>query len=142
MSRRKKLIIAAVLVAVMVVGIVGGVALAADNGNDSEPEAKHEALLNRVFEIYLENTGVAIDQEALKDAFAQARSEMQAKALETRLQSLVEEGKITQAQADEYLDWWQEKPDVPFGFGFGGPGGFRAMVRMHDFGWPCTAPKN
>jgi len=141
MSRRKKLIIAAVLVAVMVAGIVGGVTLSADNGNDSEPEAKYEALLNRVFEIYQENTGVAIDQEALKDAFVQARSEMQAQALETRLQSLVDEGKITQAQADEYLDWWQARPDVLFEFGFGGPGGFRAMVKMHGFAWPCIPPE-
>ena len=137
MWRSKKLIIVAVLTAMMLTGIIGGVALAADNGDDSEPEAKYEALLDRVCEIYQENTGVTIDQEALKDAFAQAQSEMQTEALETWLQSLVEEGEITQAQADEYLDWWQAKPDVSFGFGFGGRGGFRGMSGprgMRSFG--------
>ena len=144
MWRSKKLIIVAVLAALMLAGTIGGVALAADNGDDSEPEARYEALLNRVCEIYQEKTGVAIDQEALKDAFAQTQSEMQTEALETWLQSLVEEGEITQAQADEYLDWWQAKPDVSFGFGFGGRGGFRGMGGprgMRGFGWPC-APQN
>ena len=141
MWRSKKLIIAVVLATVLVVGSIGGVVLAS-NGDEIEPEAQHEALLDRVCEIYQENTGVAIDQEALKDAFAQAQSEMQTEALETWLQSLVEEGEITQAQADEYLDWWQAKPDVSFGFGFGGRGGFRGMGGMRGFGWPCVPQNN
>ncbi len=125
----------------MLAGGIGGVVLATDNGNDVEPETKYEALLDRVYEIYQENTGVAIDREALKDAFTQAQSELQAEALETRLQSLVEDGAITQAQADDYLNWWQAKPDVTFGFGFGSRGGFRGMGGprgMGSFGWPCA----
>ena len=139
MWRSKKLIIVAVLTAVMLAGTIGGVALAADNGDDSEPEAKYEALLTRVCEIYQEKTGVAIDQEALKDAFTQAQSGMRFEALENYLQSLVEQDKITQEQADDYLGWWQGRPDVPAEFGFGGRGGFRGMDRphrMHSFGWP------
>ena len=141
MWRKKKLIAIAVLAAVMLAGTIGGVALAADNGDDSEPEAKYEALLNRVCEIYQEKAGVTIDQEALKNAFAQAQSETQNEALETWLQSLVEQEKITQAQADDYLGWWQVRPDVPAEFGFGGRGGFRGMGGprgMHSFGWPCA----
>jgi len=141
MWRNKKFIIVAVLVAVILSGTIGGVVLAT-NSDEIEPEAQHEALLDRVCEIYQENTGVAIDQEALKDAFAQAQSEMQIEALETWLQSLVEEGEITQAQADEYLDWWQAKPDVSFRFGFGGRGGFRGMGGMRGFGWPCVPQNN
>jgi len=139
MWRSKKLIFAVVLAVVMLAGSIGGVVLATDNGDDDDPEAKYETLLDRVYEIYQQNTGVAIDQEALKDAFTQARSEVQAEVLEARMQSLVEEGKITQEQADEYLDWWQAKPDVSFRFGFGGHGGFHGMGgprRMHGFGWP------
>ena len=139
MWRSKKLIIAAVLAAVMLTGSIGGVILATDNGDDGEPEAKYESLLDRVGEIYQENTGVAIDQEALKDAFAQARSEMQIEAVENYLQSLVEQDKITQEQADDYLGWWQARPDVPARFSFGGHGGFRGMGGprgMHSFGWP------
>lgn len=82
MWRSKKFIIVAVLAAVMLVGTISGVVIAADNGDDSEPEAKYEALLDRVCEIYQEKTGVTINQQALKDAFAQAQSEMQTEALE------------------------------------------------------------
>ena len=141
MWRSKKLIIAAVLAAVMLTGSIGGVILATDNGDDGEPDAKYETLLNRISEIYQENTGVAIDQEALKDAFAQARSEMQIEAVENYLQSLVEQDKITQEQADGYLEWWQARPDVTAGFGFGGRGEFRGMGGPHGmrgFGWPCA----
>jgi len=141
MWRSKKFIIVAVLAAVMLVGTISGVVVAADNGDDSEPEARYEALLNRVCEIYQEKTGVTIDQEALKDAFAQAQSEMQTEALGNYLQSLVEQDKITQEQADDYLEWWQGRPDVPARFGFGDRGGFRGMGGprgMRSFGWPCA----
>jgi len=141
MWRKKKLIAIAVLAAVMLAGTIGGVALAADNGDDSEPEAKYETLLNRVCEIYQEKTGVAIDQVALKDAFTQTQSEMQTGALENYLQSLVEQDKITQEQADDYLEWWQVRPDIPARFGFGGRGGVRGMGGprgMRGFSWPCA----
>ena len=141
MWRKKKLIAIAVLAAMMLAATTGGVALAADNSDDSEPEAKYEELLNRVCEIYQEKTGVAIDQVKLKDAFDQAQNEMQARALEDYLAFLVEQDKITQQQADDYLGWLQERPDVPAGFSFGGPGRFRGMggpQGMHGFGWPCA----
>ena len=102
MWRSKKFIIVVVLVAVILSGTIGGVVLAT-NGGEIEPEAQHEALLDRVCEIYQENTGVAIDQEALKNAFAQAQDEMRTEALENYLRSLVEQNKITQEQADDYL---------------------------------------
>ena len=126
MWRSKKFIVIA-LAAVLLVGSAVGVVLAADNGDEdgSPPEARHEALLDRVSEIYQENTGIAIDPQQLKDAFAQAQSEMLEEALGSRLQYLVEQGKITQGEADQYLEWWQSKPDVPPRFGFRGHGGHR-----------------
>jgi hypothetical protein len=75
-----------------------------------------------VCEIYQENTGVAIDPQQLKDAFVQAQDEMELNALESRLQSLVDQGRITQEEADQYLEWWKSKPDVPFGLGSCIPG--------------------
>ena len=125
MLRRKKLVMVAVLATAVLAGSIGGAVLAADNGEDSSPEAAIGALVDRVCAIYEEKTGVAIDQEALKDAFDQAQSEMRSEALERWLQSLVAEGKITQEQAEEYLQWQQAKPDVPFGSGLNGRGGFR-----------------
>jgi len=139
MWRSKKFIVIAVLAAVVLAGSIGGIVLAADNGDASQPGAKHGALLDRVFEIYEQKTGVAIDQEALKDAFAQARSEMQAAAMEARLAKMVENGVIDETQAEELQEWWQSRPDdVPFGPGLRGPGGFRGMGGMRGFGGPCA----
>jgi hypothetical protein len=134
MWRSKKFIIIAVLAAVLLAGSIGGVALAVGNGDDSQPKAPGEDLLARVCTIYQQKTSVAIDQAALKDAFTQARSEMQKEWEQARLQDLVKQGKITQNQADKYLNWWQSKPDVPFGFGFRGHGGFPGK------GGPCAPP--
>ena len=138
MWRRKKFVIIA-LATVLVVGSTVGVVLATDNGEEQESPARdgYPALLERVCAIYEENTGTPIDPEALKDAFAQAQSEMQAEVMQNRLQNLVEQGEITQEQADQYLEWWQSRPDVPIGFGFRGHGGFRAMGGPHGWGGPC-----
>jgi hypothetical protein len=117
MRRSKKFIMVTALAAVVLVSSITGVVLA-QNGDYSQPEARHEALLERVCEIYQQNTGVAIDSEALKDAFAQARSEMRAEALQNRLQALVDEGTITQDEADQWTEWWESKPDDPVRFRF------------------------
>jgi len=139
MWRSKKFILITVLAAVVLAGSIGGIVLAADNGDASQPGAKYGALLDRVFEIYEQKTGVAIDQEALKDAFAQARSEMQAAAMAARLAKMVENGVIDETQAEELQEWWQSRPDdVPFGPGLRGPGGFRGMGGMRGFGGPCA----
>ena len=121
MWRRKKFIVAVVLATVVLVGGVGGVVLAQDrNEGKNQPQAQRAALLNRVCAIYEENTGTTIDPQELKDAFAQAQSEMRTEALQNRLQNLVAQEKISQEGADQYLEWWQSKPDVPVKFGFKG----------------------
>jgi len=137
MWRGKKVMVIA-LAALLLVGSSVGVVLAADNGDEagSPPEAQHWALLDRVCEIYEENTGTTIDQQALQDAFAQARSEIQAEAMQNRLANLVDKGRITQDEADQYLEWWQSRPDVAVGFGFRGRGGFRGMGGPLGWGGP------
>jgi len=119
--RNKKIIIGSVLVAVALLEGSIGVLLAQEDGEGA-------TLLDRVGAIYQQLTSNTLDQEALKDAFAQARDDMREEALANWLQSLVDEGKITQEQADEYLEWWQARPDMPDGFAMGkhgmcGPGG-------------------
>ena len=139
MWRSKKFIIAAVLAAVILVGTIGGVVLAqTDDGGDNQPRAGYAAILDRVCEIYQDNTGDDIDPEALEAAFAQARDEMRAEAQQNRLQNLVQQGKITQEQADEMQDWLGAKPDVPFEFGFRGHGAFPGMGGMRGFDGPCA----
>ena len=106
MRRSKKFIIAGVLAAVLLVGSVGGVVLAqTENGNDTQPKT----LLARVADI------LGIDQQTLEDAFAQAQSEMRDEALDNYLNDLVNEGTITQEEADQYRAWHQARPDMePF----------------------------
>ena len=145
MWRKKKSIIVAVLAAVMLVGSISGVALAADNVDDSWPKARCDVLLGKVCEIYNANPDRPsdIDCNILEAAFAQAREEIRPEdlqnrrgmgheALQDRLQNLINEGKITQEQVDALQEWRDARPDVPEGFGFKRHGGFRGM------GGPCA----
>jgi len=105
-------------------------------------ETQQEALLYRVCQIYEANTGTAIDPQQLKAAFDQAMKEKQDEAMQSWLQKLVSEGKITQEEADQYLAWWQARPDVtlpgPGGLGFGG--GMERGRGFGDLGGPNSVP--
>ena len=133
MGRRKKFIVAMVLATVVLVGVMGGTFLA-QNVSEGEIrlQAQHTALLDRVCDIYKENTGTTIDSQQLKDAFVQARSEMREEAMQNRLQYLIDQGTITQDEADQYKEWLESRPDVPLGFGFKGHG------RLGGWGQPCV----
>jgi len=134
MWKSKKFIIGALLATVVLVGGIGGAVLAQTGDEDvSQPVARREALLERVTEIYQENTGVAIDAQQLKDAFTQASSEMRIEALQSHIQDLVDQGKLTQEQADQYLEWWESKPDFPVRSGFRCRGGLQGRGQ-HDCG--------
>ena len=138
MCRSKNFIVIAVLATVILVGGIGGIALADENENASQPGALFGALWDKVARI-LQDEGVDITSEQLKDAFVQAQGEMRQAALENRLAKLVEEGVIDETQADEYLHWWESRPeDVPMKFGFRGHGGFRGMGGMQGFGGSCA----
>ena len=148
--RKRKWFIPVVVASVLLIGgIVGGVVVAgSDNSSNTEDQSqtadRYQAILDRACAIYEEETGITIDSEQLKDALDQARSEIQDEALESRLQDLVDEGKITQEEADQYLEWWQSRPDIELplpglgGHGHGGGmmwgGGFQA------WGGPWFAP--
>jgi hypothetical protein len=147
MWRNKKVILLAALATALLIGsIAAGVTFAQTGSSDeSQPDTQYGAFLEKVSEIYQENTGVAIDVQQLKTAFAQAQTEMQNEALQSWIENLVSEGKITQEQADQYLQWWQSRPDTllpntpllePRG-GAGMMGG-----RGHDcWGGPFTPPE-
>ncbi len=161
MWRSKKVIIAAVVLAALVlVGGIGGVALAqTEEGDNSQPKT----LMARVAEI------LGIDQQKVEDAFTQARTEMREETLDNYLKKLVDEGTITQEQADQYKTWvveakpdlapyqqqlrdwqqtrpdippelkeWQEaRPDIPLPGPFGGFGGRGFHGGMKEGGGGC-----
>jgi hypothetical protein len=130
MWRRKKFIVISVLAAVilLVVGVIGGVASA--QTGDAPEKTGSRTLLARVAEI------LGIEQSELESAVTQAREEMRDEALDARLQRLVEAGRLTQEQADEYKAWIESRPDVPAGLDAGlrlGPcrdRGFQCFPRM------------
>ena len=113
-KNKKVVLLAALAVAILIGSVAAGVTLAqSGNGNSTQANTRYEELLNKVATIYQQNTGVTIDPQQLETAFTQAQKQMQSEALQTWLQKLVSEGEITQTQADQYLQWWNSKPDVP-----------------------------
>jgi hypothetical protein len=114
MWRSKKFIIIALLTIVVLGGTLGGVAMAqTDEQSDSQPQAGSTSLLDKVAEIYQQNTGVAIDSQELQKAFTEAGQAMKTEALDNYLQKLVTDGKITQEQADQYKAWLNSRPSLP-----------------------------
>jgi xanthine/uracil permease len=133
MWRSHKFIVGTVLTVAILLGIIGGVVLAANNGEDSQAENKHEALLDRVCEIYEENTGVAINSEALQDAFADARTQMAENRADMLVADMVNGLNLTDEQKETLQEWLDTRTEgVPFGPGFRGHGRFPGR------GWPCT----
>ena len=117
MRKRKWFVPMVVVLSVLVIGgITGGIVAASDESSSAEDQTqladRYQALLDRGCAIYEENTGVAIDPEQLKDALKQARQEMRDEALEEWLRNLVDNGEITQEEADQLLESWQSRPDV------------------------------
>jgi len=147
---KRRWFIPVVMVSVLLIaGIVGGVLVAGSDSSSTTDDQnqitdRYQALLDRACAIYQENTGVAIDSEQLKDALDQAQGELQEEALESRLQNLVENGKMTQEEANNYLEWWQSRPDIEVPLpGLGGPGPGGGMMWDRGFGpWggPCPGP--
>jgi hypothetical protein len=64
---------------------------------------------------------LGIDQQKLTDAFKQAGSELAQKRMDDMFAKWVTDGKLTQAQADQYKAWLNARPEgVPvFGMGSG-----------------------
>jgi hypothetical protein len=145
MWKRRWFIPVVVASVLLIAGTVGGALVGASDSSSTTDDQnqivdRHQALLDRVCAIYQDNTGVAIDSEQLKDALAQAQDEVQEEALQSRLQDLVEDGEMTQEEADSYLEWWQSRPDIEAPLpGLGGPGHRGGMMRggFGPHGGPC-----
>jgi len=107
MSKRVKILISALVVALLLT-VGATTTVMAEEGEEETtppPEANAEGLLERVADI------LGIDKEDLIDAFKQAQQEIAEKAFISRLNKAVEEGCITQEQADEIIEWWEQRPD-------------------------------
>lgn len=92
------------LVAVLIALVAaGGAALAFGQGGGGGEEARDDLLERTAGEL-------GLDPQVVKDAQAQAQSELAAERLQDLIDALVEKGSITQVQADEALAWLNAKP--------------------------------
>jgi len=111
MKQKKLIIISSVVAAVIVLmGLVGGSVLASSGSSSTDTSISKNpdsAFAAKVAAI------LGIDQDKVEAAFAQAKQEMRTEAEDARLAKLVEDGVITQDQADQYKAWLDSKPDVP-----------------------------
>ena len=113
MWKSKKIVVVAVLAAVVVAAGIGGAAYAKTGGSVGAT-----AILNQAANVTSGNntlmarvaTILGIDPQKLQDAVKQARGDMQNDQLNEYLQNLVDQQKITQAQADAFKAWWAAKP--------------------------------
>ena len=126
MIKRRWLMTVAVL-GVLAIGVGGGAAMA--QTDETEGGSRIQGLISRVAGI------LGLEEQVVQDAFDQAAKEMRDEALDRKLAALVESGRITQEQADEYATWYKSMPDS-LGPRLGGPGfrGHRHGRRWGGFG--------
>jgi len=105
--KKKTGIISIIAVAALLISTIVGIAVYADDG-DSSTKNPQSALMAKVAEI------LGVDQDDLENAFTQAREELRDEAVQDRLDKLVENGVLTEEEAQEYADWLDERPeDLP-----------------------------
>ena len=104
---KRRWLLVTIIAGILALGITAGAVLAKGNG-DGDSAAKSFA--GRVAAI------LGLEEAQVKDAFTQAANEAWEDRLNSKLDRMVEQGRITQDQADEYQEWFQSKPD---GFDFG-----------------------
>jgi len=84
----------------------------ADDESTDQTQNNTTSLMQEVAEIYQANTGTPIDAKELENAFKQARNQHRIEIRYNCLDKLVEQGKITQEQADEFKAWLDSRPDI------------------------------
>jgi hypothetical protein len=115
MKISKKFMIIGLMCVVVIGGTLGGFAIAGaadDAANTTRVETGLTTLIDKAAEIYQQNTGTAIDAAELQKAFEAAGAALMSDRMEQYLQKLVDDGKITQEQADAWKAWWASRPAV------------------------------
>ncbi len=80
-------------------------AVVSDNDTDQQTNP-HDIFVSKVAQ------KLGLDEETVAAAMDEARDEMRLEALEERLQEAVDEGTITQDEADQILQWEQSRPEA------------------------------
>ena len=121
---KRKWLMVPIVTGLLAVGLTGATVLA--NHNGGEQESPKDAVATKVAEIL----GIE-DTQSVKDALTEATREVRSERLQHRMDQLVEAGRLTQEQANAYVEWYEARPEGVnihghrgFGGGhrFGGPG--------------------
>jgi hypothetical protein len=145
MGRRKVLVVSIIAAAVILISGFMGIAVYAQDDDASSGENTHSSFTAKVAAI------LGLDTATVEAAFAQAKNELRDEAVDKWLANLVEEGRVTQEQADEYKAWLESRPDnLPAVLdsqrvkknlrGFGGERGCGIMDYRVDRGPGATPP--
>jgi len=117
-KRTKILVIAVVVVILALIAGLATTVLAGESGGgtDTGDNSSAPTLASKVATI------LGLDESEVTDAFQQARQEMQGQAVDNLLDKAVEEGLIDQGEADQIMEWWQNRPEAlgKLGLGAGG----------------------
>jgi hypothetical protein len=113
MKKSKKVVLVTFGLVVVLAITLGAVAIAqADDQAAGTAQSANVSMFDRVAAIYKTNTGTAIDSAQLQKAFQQAGQQAATDAQNRMLQKLVDSGKITQKQADDYKAWLAARPTL------------------------------
>ena len=100
---KKRLFLGLAAVAVMVTGITGAVVwtqVAHADGEDSG--TSFAARIATILEL---------EESVVTDAFKQANKDLQDERFEAKMDRRVEDGKMTQDEADAAVEWYEERPE-------------------------------
>ncbi len=134
MSKKVK-VLTSVLVAVVLLAAAGTtVVMAADEPSPSaEASTANITSRNSLLARVAEKLGVI--EEQLVTAFREAQQEMRGEAFTRALDRAVEKGRITEEEAGEIKEWWEQRPEIldsgPFQHAFGAPALPGRHMRAH-----------
>lgn len=131
---KKRLLIPIAATMMLISIFTAGAVMAQEDGTDETPAV--QSFASRVAAI------LGVDEAQVQDAMDQAHREMQDETVRNKLDALVEQGRLTQEQADEYYQWYQSRPEGIRGFGGPGPRfGFGVPGRGHGHGHGMRGPE-
>ena len=130
----KRRIIVLAITGVMAALITGGAVMAQVGG--SSDDSSKQSFASRVTTILNLEEGVDLEEGAVQDAFTQVRGEIRDERFQMRLDRLVEQGRLDEAQAEELRNWYESRPDYLAGafLGSGKSGGGHSLHGRGSFG--------
>ena len=129
---KRKWLMIPLVTGILAAGLTGASVLA--HNEDGEQVSPKDAVVAKVAE------SLGLDQQILKDALQEAIQEVRSDRIQHRLVDAVEAGRLTQEQADAYLEWYEARPEGLdqahrlFKFGRGGDGGPSERFGGRGFG--------